>query len=205
MGKSYILRNYSRKADAALGDFTLRVADGLDGNANFTTPAVPPAVLQTKAGTFATAVAASQDGTKLDTEHKNILRDDLVSTLDEEATYVELTAKGNREQLLSSGFDVATAGASGPVPVGTTAILSVTNAASGKLEIELQVADNAWAYDLEVSSAPGVWVHNNTFTDPHNVTLTILTPGTMYAIRARALGSKNQTSVWCEPVSHMAT
>lgn len=205
MGKSYILRNYSKKKVAALGDFALHVADNMDGNANFTTPAVPPAVLRSKAGALALAIATSQDGTKEDTEHKNSLREDLISTLDVEATYVELTAKGNREQLLSSGFDVATAGATSPAPVGTTAILSVTNVASGKLEIELQVADNAWAYELEVSSAPGVWVHNKTITDPHDAVLENLTPGTMYAIRARAIGSKNQYAAWCDPVSHMAT
>jgi hypothetical protein len=205
MSKSHILRNYGRKTDAAVGDFTLHVADSLDGNGNFTSPAIIPAILRTKAGAFAIAIAACEDGTKQDTEHKNNLRDDLISTLDQEADYVELTAKGDREMLLSSGFDVTTATGTSPAPVGTTAILSVTNVSSGKLGIELEVADNAWAYDLEVSSAPGIWVHNNTFTDPHNVMLVGLTAGTMYAIRARAIGSKNQYSEWCEPVNHMAT
>jgi len=205
MAKSYILRNYGRKKDAALGDFTLHVADSLDGNPVFTTPTITPAILRTKAAAFATAVSVCEDGTTQDTEHKNVLRNDLIATLDDEANYVELIAKGNREQLLSSGYEVATAGGTSPVPVGTTAILSINNLTSGKMELELQVADNAWAYELEVSSAPGVWVHNKTITDPHDAVLENLTPGTLYAIRARALGSKNQTSVWCEPVSHMAT
>ena len=203
--KNHILRNYSKKTDSALDDFTIHIADSMDGNANFTTPAITPAVLRTKAAAFATAVAAAQDGSRQDTEHKNTLRDDLIATLDVEANYVELTAKNNREVMLSSGFDVASGNSPAPVPVGTTAILSVSNLASGKLEIELQVADNAWAYELEVSSAPGVWVHNKTVTNPHDTVLEGLTPGMTYAIRARALGSKNQTSVWCEPVSHMAT
>ena len=203
--KNHILRNYSKKTDSALDDFTIHIADSLDGNTNYATPAITPAVLRSKAAAFATAVAAAQDGSRQDTEHKNSLRDDLIATLDVEANYVELTAKNNREVMLSSGFDVASGNSPAPVPVGTTAILSVSNLATGKLEIELQVADNAWAYDLEVSSAPGVWVHNKTVTDPRDTVLEGLTPGTTYAIRARALGSKNQTSVWCEPVSHMAT
>ena len=205
MGKSYILRNYARKSDAGLGDFVLHIADSLDGNPVFTTPTVTPVILRTKAAAFATAIGVCQDGTRQDTEHKNTLRADLISTLDDEANYVELTAKGDREKLLSSGFDVTTAGGTSPVPVGTTAILSVTNTASTKLEIELQVADNAWAYELDVSNAPNVWVHNKTITDPHDAVLENLTPGTTYAIRARALGSKNQYGIWCEPVSHMAT
>ncbi len=203
--KNHILRSYGKLTDAALGDVVLHIADGLDGNANFPAPPTPPATLRTKAGNFAAAIAACQDGTKLDTEHKSTLRTELISLLDATANYVELAANNDREKLLSSGFDLTSGGGGAPAPVGTTAILAVNNTASTKLGIDLQVAQNAWAYDLEVSNAPGVWVHNNTFTDPHNVTLANLTPGTTYAIRARAIGSKNQYGDWCEPVSHMAT
>jgi len=49
-----------------------------------------------------------------------------------------------------------------------------------------------------------VWVAAGYFTDPRNVTLVNLTPGTMYNIRVRVHGSSNQISDWSDPVSHMA-
>ena len=199
------MRNYGQRPDGTLGEFTLHVATCMTGNPTYTLPPVTPDILRTKATEFETAVGACEDGTKQDTEHKNVLRADLISTLDILADYVELTAQGDREKLLSSGFEVATKASNTPAPVGTTAILGVTNVASTKLGLDLQVADNAWGYETEVSSVPGVWVRKDTFTDPHNVVLTDLVPGTVYAIRARALGSKNQRSEWCAPVSQMAT
>jgi hypothetical protein len=44
-----------------------------------------------------------------------------------------------------------------------------------------------------------------TFTDPHDAVFTGLTPGTMYQIRAKVMGSGNQETQWCEVVTHMAT
>jgi len=50
-----------------------------------------------------------------------------------------------------------------------------------------------------------VWAHWETFTDPHDIVLLNLVPGTTYGIRVRVLGAGNQRSEWSEPVSHMAT
>jgi hypothetical protein len=204
MAKLHILRDYNRLNDAQLGDFALHIAAKLTGNINFTTPPVTPAALTTAANGFATAIAAAVNGTPQDTVHKNVLRTQLIALLDQLADYVELTALGNQEKMLSAGLNT-TSGTRALAVVGATGILGVTNIASTKLALKLLVADNAWAYIVEVSSTPGVWVHNNTFTDPRDVTLTGLTPGTTYAIRVRPIGSKNQYGEWCAPVSHMST
>jgi hypothetical protein len=118
------------------------------------------------------------------------------------ADYVELTSQNNQTKLLSSGFSLA----STPriqAQVGTTAILSVSNVATTKLE--LQVADNAWCYIVQTSTAPNVWVTGATFTNPHDAVLTDLTLGTTYAIRVCAMGSGNQQSKWPDVVNHMST
>ena len=88
---------------------------------------------------------------------------------------------------------------------GTTGILSVTNLATTKLELELSVAANAWCYVIQISTVPGVWVTALVVTNPHVAVLTGLTPGTTYGIRACAMGSSNQQSEWCDVVSHMST
>ena len=205
MAKYYVRRRFNRKADAALAAFMRRVAEGLDGNINFPALPIAPALLRSKAAAFNDAVVACLDGRKLDTAHKNTLRAEVIALLNEEANYVELTAKNDLEILLSSGFDVVSSNPPTPVAVGMTAILAVLNEASTKLRLKLQVAHHARSYEVQVSLAPGVWVFMESFSDPHNVVLTDLVPGTVYAIRARALGSKNQRSEWCDPVNHMAT
>lgn len=205
MPKYYIRRTFRRKPGAALGGVALHVADCLDGNISFPALPITLAILRSKAAAFADAVAACVDGRKLETVHKNTLRAELIALLNEEADYVEVAAKNDQEVLLSSGFDVGAGNPPTPVGVGLTAILAVLNEASTKLRLKLLVAHHARSYEVQMSIVPGVWVFLESFSDPHDVVLTDLVPGTVYAIRARALGSKNQRSEWCLPVSHMAT
>jgi len=204
MSKLRLLRSYNQLADAPLADFGLHVAGKLDGNAAFPNLPFTVAALTAKANELSTSIGVAADGTKEDTAHKNAVRAELIAMLDTLAGYVEITAQNNEEKMLSSGFGLANTGRTPAVP-GMTSILSVTNLATTKLGLELAVADNAWGYIVAISSAPGVWMMVNTFTDPHDVVLSGLTPGTVYAIRVQVIGSGNQRSEWCEPVSHMST
>jgi len=88
---------------------------------------------------------------------------------------------------------------------GMTSILSVTNVASGKLGLELQVADNAWVYVVEYTDLTANVVKTQQFTDPHNVVLLGLVSGHNYSMRVQVMGSGNQTTEFCEAVTHMAT
>ena len=204
MPKYSILRSYTQMPDAPLGDFSLHVATAMTGNANFTTPPVTPAALTTAANSYISSLATATNGTPLDTANKNALQTALIGLLDQLADYVELTSQNNQTKLLSSGFSLASTSRT-QAQVGTTAILSVTNLATTKLELELQVADNAWCYIVQTSTAPNVWVTAATFTNPHDAVLTGLTPGQTYAIRVAAMGSGNQQSEWSDVVSHMST
>jgi hypothetical protein len=202
--KNHVLRDYSSKTDGQLGDFGLHIATSLNGNATFTTPPVTPAVLTTQSNGFNTAVSACVNGTPANTLAKNTLRAALIATLDQLATYVELTANNDPQKIISSGFSLASNQRNPAVP-GMTSILSVTNVASGKLDVELSVADNAWAYIVEYTAQPNGAKLTATFTNPRDVTLTGLTPGTLYFIRVQVMGSGNQVTEWCDVVQHMAT
>jgi len=59
---------------------------------------------------------------------------------------------------------------------------------------------------IEVQSSVGgaAFQPAGIFTDPREVTVTGLTPGTVYTFHVRVYGSHNQKSDWCDPVSHMA-
>ena len=202
--KNHVLRDYSTKTDGQLGDFALHVATDLTGNANFTTPPVTPAALTTQAGNFNTAVSACVNGTPTNTLTKNTLRAALIATLDLLATYVELTANNDPQKIISSGFNLNSGTRTAQVP-GMTSIMSVTNVASGKLGLELQVTDNAWAYVVEYTALPNGAVKTATFTNAHDVTLTGLTPATMYSLRVQVMGSGNQVTEWSNTVQQMAT
>ena len=202
--KNRVLRDYSGKTDGQLGDFALHIATSMTGNVNFTTPPIAPAALTTQATGFNASVANAVNGTPTNTLDKNTKRAALIATLDQLAAYVELTANNDAAKIISSGFSLASNNRT-PLAPGMTSILSVNNVASGKLGLDLQVADNAWAYIVEYTALPGGALKTTTFTNPHDVTLTGLTAGTMYSLRVMVMGSGNQASDWCDAVQHMAT
>lgn len=204
MAKLHLLRSYTKLNDAPLGDFGLHIATEMAGNSHFPTPVVAPTDLTAAANNFHTAISVALDGTRADTANKKAARAALIALLDAEANYVELNGQNDAVIMTSSGFALARTSNS-PKSVGATAILTVTNAGTTRLGLTFQIDVNAWLYEVEISSAPGVWVKGGNFTDPRAAVLTGLTPGTLYDIRARLMGQGNQTGEWCNTVSHMST
>lgn len=205
MPKYFVLRNYSSKQDAALADFGLHVAGNMTGNTSYPTPKVTPEQLTTASTALANAIAARPDTGQQGTAIKNAARTALTGLLDQLVDYIEFTVGNDEVKLRSSGFDVTSSARPSQAPVGATSIAAVTNLGSGIMGFKFTPADNSWAIEVQSSVAAGTWVHGETFTNPRDAQLTGLTPGTMYAFRARALGSGNQKSAWSDPVSHMAT
>jgi len=204
MAKLHLLRDYSQKSDPDLGDFGLHIGTSMTGNSHFTSPPYSGNALTAQANTFIVAIGAAVDGTKEKTAAKNAARGTLNSMLDTTTDYVELNGQNNEAILLSSGFDLASTSRA-PAAVTGTGIVRIANVATTKLGLELLVDKNAWVYEVQVSTTPGGWVHHANFTNPHGAVLLGLTPGTTYAIRARVMGSSNQVSEWCAPVSAMCT
>jgi hypothetical protein len=204
MPKYHILRNYLEMDDSPLGEFGLKIGTGMTGNANFTSPPFTGAQITTKSNDYINGVAAALNGTPEDTANKSVLQTALLAALDQTADYVEYIAQNDQAKILSAGFTLASTSRAQAL-VGNTGILSVTNLASTKLELELQVAPNAWCYIIQTSTSPGVWTTALIVTNPHDAVLTNLTPGTTYGIRACAMGSGNQQSEWSDAVNHMST
>ena len=204
MLKNHILRDYQKQKDGALGEKALHVAGEMTDNPNFKTPPITPADLTTAANAFIVAVGVCVDGTTQDTLHKNALKKALIAMLDTLADFVEANSNNDPEVMASSGFTLANTAKVTPAPVGAVTISSVTNSGAGCLNLGMVYGPNVWGFEVQVSSAPGVWVAAGYFTDPKDVTPSNLTAGTMYAIRVRVHGSKNQVSDWSDVVNHMA-
>jgi hypothetical protein len=204
MPKNRILRKYRRLGAAPLADKSLLVVEKMTGNPAFVKPDVDLTLMTTTANQLIAATVTSDGGTPVDTVHRNSLMATVNGQLDTQANYVENIAQNSAEIILSSGYDLASTSHSQALVTGTS-ITAVTNVASTKLGITVVVDPNAWSYEIQLSTTPGTWVHGGTFTDPHDITLLNLIPGTNYGIRARVHGSVNQVSEWSAPVAQMAT
>lgn len=202
--KINIKRSYKKQKDSVVGETALNVSNKMATNPSFPTPPTSAADLKTQAQLFIAAVGTSLHGTPQDTLHKNALKAALIATLDKQADYVESIANNNPEIIASSGFDLTNSNKTSPAPVGTVTIIGVNNSGAGCLTLDMDHGSNVWGFEVEVSTAPNVWLPAGYFTDPLDVTPQNLTPGQMYAIRVRVHGSKNQRSDWSDVVNHMA-
>ena len=204
MPKYKLRRNFAQLADGKLGDYGLKVGNSMTGNPNFTTPPITGPALVALTNTMNAAVGKSLNGTSTDTQDKLAKRLNLISSLDTMATYVELQSGNDPVKLVSSGFELASLSRTRKAP-GSSFISGVTNVASGKLGLALATAANAWVYLVEQSVVGTTNVKLTAFTDPRNAVLADLTPGAVYLIRVRVMGSGNQVSEWSEYVQQMAT
>lgn len=196
--------SYQKLTGAPLADKSLLVAGKMTGNAHFTGPAVPLALQTSTANDLLVATVKADGGSMEDTAHKNALEVTVKAQLDTQANYVENIAQNNAEIILSSGFDLASQTHNPSVVTGSS-ITAVTNLASTKLGLTVTIDPEAWTYQVQICTPSGIWQHLENFTDPHDIVLENLVPGTLYNIRLRVLGVGNQRSEWSEPVSHMAT
>jgi len=176
----------------------------MTGNKNFPTPKVPLADLTAAQTAFETAMAACPQGGTQATVIKNNARDALTDLLRQQAVYVQGIAFDDLAMLLSSGFQ-ANSTSRTQTELDTPVVLSVDNGDSTQLMVYLQPVDNAKSYEVQTSTGTNQWQHAGTFTSTRNLVVGNLTPGTVYNIRARAVGGSTGYSGWSDPVSHMAT
>ncbi len=194
--------SFTRLPDAALDEFTREVIDGLTGNVAFPTPSVDLADLGAAKNAFELAMTNAAQGGKLLTAVKNQKRNDLLVLLRQEAAYVQGLAGQDLLMLLSSGFEAASTNHA-QLPLGIPAIAAINNAMAGQLAVSLQPVSNARAYEVQYKHGGG-WLPAGTFTQARKIVVPNLTPGTTYAVQARAVGGSTGYSDWSDPVSHMA-
>ena len=203
MAKNHILHDYPQFTDGRLGEFALNVASKLIGSTYAASPVVP-GDLTSAANGFTAAVGTALTGGPADTLFKNNQRKALIGMLDQIAAFVELVANNNSAIMLNAGFRLAATASAPQAPVGTVAIASVDNAGTGNLKLSLTMGPNVWGIEVQTSTGSGAFQPAGYFTDPRNVTVAGLTPGTVYTCHVRVHGSFNQVSDWSDPVSHMA-
>ncbi len=74
-----------------------------------------------------------------------------------------------------------------------------------QLLLRMQAVTNAKAYQVQYHNGTATWQELGIFPNTRGIRLTALTPGSVYTVRARAVGGSTQYSEWSDPISLMAT
>ncbi len=196
---------FTRIPDADLVTFTKNVIAKLTDNASFPKPGVSLADLTTALNTFADAMAKARFNDRQAIAERNKSRDALLALLRQEAAWVQSVGFVDDAVLLSSGFEPAASGGSrSRSALSRVVIDDISNEQSTKLTVKLQALDNARAYEVRMSYGTNGWQAVGMFTNSRRILLENLTPGTVYTVQARAIGTTGY-SEWSDPVPRMAT
>ena len=128
----------------------------------------------------------------------------LVAALRQTAAYVQSVGLTDVSQVLSSGFDIVNPNST-PSPLTTPVLTGLDNSTSTQLKVSLRAVANAKAYHVQYSVASGPWLEGGIFGNTRLVTITDLTPGTVYNVRLRAIGGSTGYSDWSLPLALMCT
>jgi hypothetical protein len=167
--------------------------------ATFTNPPVPLATLKQDIDNLTISAAASaSDGGKKNVAQRNKDRQALEEDLTLLGAYALKVANGDPAILILSGFKAAPQ-RSRPVvqPLAQPTIASIEQGNSGQLNVSISPVDKARSYYLDysalVNGLPGNWITEIVTQARRPVSITGLTPGTIYAFRVRALGKTGFT------------
>ena len=80
-------------------------------------------------------------------------------------------------------------------------ITGIDNDISTQLDVHLSTVTNAVGYEVQICTGTGAWTTVKFSTQARTITLTGLTTGTIYQVRARALGGSTGQSDWSMPGS----
>jgi hypothetical protein len=83
----------------------------------------------------------------------------------------------------------------------TPSITGIDNDTSTELDVHLTTVANAFGYEVQICTGTGAWTTVKYWSQARTIPLTGLTTGTVYQVRARALGGSTGQSDWSMPGS----
>ena len=175
----------------------MTVYNGLNGNANYTTPP-PPVDLPTfkqNLDTLAALNIEAKDGSKKIIAERNKQLHVVIKQLRMLGRYVETTSNGDMAIFKSSGFDPASNVKAPPQPTAVPVIKQVKRGPNtGELIIQIKGVQGAGAYQMHYGptingAPPAQWITQEFMSIRPGIVLSGLTPGTVYAVQVRALGT----------------
>jgi len=193
MSKTKIIVDYStsRYTDSELNVKARIINSSLTANDHFPTLADAAGSIKQQNDLFTVSLENMKNGGKQATLDKNNAREILETLLRSTAISVQEISGGNESLILEAGFDVSRK----PVPVGIldrpVNLRAKEGPTRGSLEINWDVVENAYVYEVEYTKAPSiansVWKHLT--ISKHRLVINDLMRGEGLAIRVAAVGS----------------
>jgi len=203
--------SYKKLPVEAVPPFAGWVVTCLTGSTVFTKPPIPlappvppdpaaPVDMTTRITALQVAIKNYQDGGTLALTARNVALAAVIEGLDALAFYVQTVARFDQDLMLTSGF-VPASNNHGQSKLDAPSITGIDNDTATELDVHLSTVANSYGYEVQICTGTGAWTTVKYSGQARTVTLTGLTTGTVYNVRARALGGSTGQSDWSMPGS----
>jgi hypothetical protein len=185
---------FSKLDPNALANMAHHVATGIGGNSvHFPNPPIDPAALDASGNTLAEAVLAAMDGGKTAKAVVKKQRKLIVQDLNLLAVFVQNVSNDDPVIFALSGFTAKPTGKSAPQPVSVPSFRSMDYGAnSGQIAVYVKKVSGAKSYFIRYAvmngTTPGAWTTIPAASIQKAITLSGLTPATIYGFQVQALG-----------------
>jgi hypothetical protein len=185
---------FGKLAPNDLASTAHHIAKGVGGNpVYFPNPPIDPAALDASANTLSEAVLAAMDGGKTAKEVVKKQRKLIIQDLNLLAVYVQNVSNDDPAIFAVSGFTVKPTGKSAPQPVGAPSFRSLDfGVNSGQIVVSVKAQAGAKSYFIRYAvmagATPGAWTTIPAATIQKPITISGLTPTTIYGFQVQALG-----------------
>jgi hypothetical protein len=170
------------------------VSKGVGGHPQyFATPPVDPAALDASATTLIAANQAAMDGGKNAKAIRDKQRKLVIQDLKLLAVYVQNVSNDDPAIFAASGFTVKPTGKSAPQPVAAPVFRSLDYGVnSGQIVVSVKATAGAKSYFIRYAvmngATPGPWTTIAAASIQRPITISGLTPTTIYGFQVQALG-----------------
>jgi hypothetical protein len=196
-------RKYNKLSDTELSRFVGGTIIGFTGSTTLTDPPVAPAELTLQKTAFDTAIVNASRAGSLATSIKDAARAVIVSSLDKNASYVDINCQEDLTILLSSGYEAVSTNRSRQV-LAAPVIIGVENGQAGQLRLRVTGDSNRRAIQGRIkpvgSAEFGPVI---TFQGSRSIVFDALSAGVSYVMQLIGLGGSTGQSDWSESVTKM--
>ena len=200
---------YGRLSNEQVATEAVAAIDGLTDNPKFVNPPIALADLKARVETFASMIAAANDGGRKAIVERDKQRAVVVKMLRQLGHWVEANCGDDPVTLKSSGFQLAATARTPAQPLDGPPSFKVDNGPnSGQAIVRGKRVPKAVNYGVRYAplgpdGKPGTWVELQPSTTIRSIPVTGLTPATTYVFQVRAFGRLGGTD-WSDSVTRIA-
>ena len=185
--------NFSRLTIPQKSEKAGTIITKMTNNPNYPNPVPTLAEVRAAADALSLAYQAASDGGKSLKVSMHEREDELSNSIVLLGSYVQSASSGDKEKILSSGFDVRKERTVSNEEMDVPENVSCKGGRDGEVKVSWDGVDKAKTYVVEMSSDNGAtWTSQGTPTKSKE-TVKGLTSGTIYWFRVAAIGSNGQS------------